>query len=296
MPLRAYKKIRAEGKQLKNKKQEIIFSALEEIVDRTALIPSESQPVIDVTHKSSVDLLDKTLFASLDFSFVNIPTGTFIMGSPEFELGRNNDETQHEVTITKGFYMQTALVTQRQWKALMGSNPSRFSEESYDRPVDNVSWYDCQQFIKRLNSMKEDTYRLPTEAEWEYACRAGSSDQCTEGEIIELFCGHDHNLDVVGWYCGNSNRMPHPVAQKNPNSWELYDVHGNLMEWCQDWYGEYDAIPQKDTTGPVTGPGRVIRGGSWFSCAKNCRSASRFHWSPNSKSDFIGFRLVKEQE
>ena len=166
------------------------------------------------------------------------------MGSPETELGRGEDELPHEVTITRGFFLQTTAVTQGQWKAVMGNNPSRFSPKGDDHPVESVSWYDCQKFIERLNSSGEHIYRLPTEAEWEYACRAGKFSSCSEGEIIELFCDHDPNLDAVGWYCGNSDRATHPVAQKKPNPWGLYDLHGNVLEWCQDWYGTYPATPQ----------------------------------------------------
>ena len=259
-------------------------------------IPStEPQPASMAVDKSPPAVPVSDSFESLGFSFVHIAPGHFIMGSPEFEPGRNIDETQHEVTLSKGFYMQTTPVTQRQWKSVMGLNPSGFSRGSDDHPVENISWYDCQQFIKNLNRMEKHTYRLPTEAEWEYTCRAGSPHPCAEGEIIELFCGYDYNLDIMGWYCGNSGRTTHPVAQKSPNSWGLYDMHGNVLEWCQDWYTDYSATPQKDPTDPVIGSTRVVRGGSWFANAKNCRSGSRFYWTPNSKSDFIGLRLVKEK-
>jgi formylglycine-generating enzyme required for sulfatase activity len=249
-------------------------------------LPSPPGPTILLTANTSLP----------DFSFVFISPGSLIMGSPETELGRSDDELPHEVSITHGFFLQTTPVTQGQWKAVMGNNFSQFSPNGDDHPVESVSWYDCQKFIERLNSSGEHTYRLPTEAEWEYACRAGKFSSCSEGEIIELFCDQDPSLDAVGWYCGNSDRVTHPVAQKKPNPWGLYDLHGNVLEWCQDWYGTYPATPQTDPTGPITGPGRVIRGGSWFSNAKSCRSAARFFWSPNAKSDFIGFRLLREQK
>ena len=178
----------------------------------------------------------------------------------------------------------------------MGTNPSRFTEGSDECPVENVTWHDCQDFIKTLNRMGEDVYRLPTEAEWEYACRAGSVESAAEGMIMELFCGHDRSLDAVGWYCGNSDRRTHPVASKNSNEWGLYDMHGNVFEWCQDWYGPYSSEKSVDPLMSLPGPGRVIRGGSWFANAKNCRSAARLYWSPQSTSDFIGFRLVKEAD
>ncbi len=234
------------------------------------------------------------IFNSLGMSFIYIPPGSFMMGSPEHEPGRNSDETQHEVTLTKAFYIQTTPVTQGQWKALMGNNPSSFINRGDDCPVEQVSWRDCQEFIKRLSALGEGTYRLPTEAEWEYACRAGSPEAFVNGEIVSLFCDFDPNLDLMGWYCGNSDRHTHPVAQKHPNAWGLYDMHGNVLEWCQDWYGDYPLSTEPDPLGPKSGSGRVIRGGSWFSSAKNCRAAFRFISPPNSRSPLLGFRLVRE--
>ncbi len=229
-----------------------------------------------------------------DSSFVPVAPGTFLMGSPDYETGRSSDEIIREVTLTKGFHMQKTPVTQGQWKAVMGNNPASFSEGGDDCPVESISWNECQEFIRRLNAGKDSIYRLPTEAEWEYACRAGSFTPFCSGEISELYCAHDPVLSEAGWYCGNSGRKSRPVAQKSPNALGLYDMHGNVSEWCQDWYGEYGPDPQTDPSGPKSGPGKVIRGGSWFGNAKNCRSASRFYWPPNSRSEFIGFRLVKE--
>lgn len=233
-------------------------------------------------------------FASLESPFVYIAPGTFPMGSPEYETGRSDDEIMHEVTLTKGFYMLKTPVTQRQWQAVMGNNPSSFMAGGDNCPVENVSWNECQEFIKRLNAGEDGIYRLPTEAEWEYACRAGSSTPLCNGEISELNCTHDPILNEVGWYCGNSSRKSRPVAQKNPNAWGLYDMHGNVSEWCQDWYGEYGSNSQTDPCGPKSASGKVVRGGSWLSNAKNCRSASRFNWLPDAGIEFIGFRLVKE--
>lgn len=178
-----------------------------------------------------------------ELEFVYISPVTFMAGSAPFEPGRNVDELHHEVTLTRGFYLQTTLVTQSQWKAVMGQNPSSFLEDSEEFPVESVSWYECQEFIKRLNGMDQFRYRLPTEAEWECACRAGTVTPFCNGEITEMFCGSDPLLEAVGWYCGNSNREAHPVALKGPNAWGLCDMHGNLCEWCQDWYGEYPSTP-----------------------------------------------------
>jgi formylglycine-generating enzyme required for sulfatase activity len=234
------------------------------------------------------------VFNSQGMSFVYIPPGSFTRGSPEHEPGRNDDETPHKVRLTKGFYMQTTPVTRWMWQGLMGTDPSSFSASADDSPVEQISWIDCQKFLKKLNSLGEGTYRLPTEAEWEYACRAGSATAFALGEITSLFCEADPILQDLGWCCGNSDRTTHPVAQKEPNPWGLYDMHGNVCEWCLDWYGEYSTTSKKDPTGPKSGTNKVIRGGSWLSSAKNCRSASRFYWAPTEKAPFIGFRLIRE--
>jgi formylglycine-generating enzyme required for sulfatase activity len=229
---------------------------------------------------------------SLGMAFVLIPAGVFVMGSPEHEPGRYDDEIQHEVTVTQSFYLQVTPVTQGQWRAVMGTNPSSFQDRGEDCPVEQVSWYETQQFIRMLNGRMEGTYRLPTEAEWEYAARAGSTIAFANGEITSLFCDHDANLDDTGWYCGNSGWDTHPVGLKTPNTWGLYDMHGNVYEWCQDWYGSYPTSPLSDPEGPPSGFRKVMRGGSWFSSAKACRLATRLHMSPKSKTAFIGFRVV----
>lgn len=230
---------------------------------------------------------------SVGMIFRYIPAGTFLMGSPDHERGRHDDEVPHEVTITAGFYLQTTQVTQGQWQAVMGKNPSSFQNLGEDCPVEQVSWFECLKFISRLNSMGEGTYRLPAEAEWEYASRAGSKTAFALGEITALFCDHDPILDSIGWYGGNSDRHTHPVGQKAPNAWGLYDMYGNVYEWCQDWYGQYLPARLTGRKGPASGTERVVRGGSWFSTAKTCRSASRLSMSSDAKSPFLGFRLVR---
>jgi formylglycine-generating enzyme required for sulfatase activity len=233
-------------------------------------------------------------FAPFESSFVLVAPGTFPMGSPEYETGRGVDEIMHEVTLTRAFYMQKTPITREQWTALIGDNPAAFSDGDENCPVESISWNECREFIRRLNEKTKSRYRLPTEAEWEYACRSGTAGPFYNGEITEQFCTQDPVLCEAAWYCANSGRKCRPVAEKKPNAWGLYDLHGNVCEWCLDWYGEYSPEPQTDPSGPNTGPGKVIRGGSWFSNARNCRSAARFHWPPNSKSDTIGFRLVRE--
>jgi len=232
---------------------------------------------------------------SIGMKFVLIPSGTFTMGSPKSEPERDDDERQHRVRITKGFHMQTTEVTQGQWKAVMGNNPSKFKSCGNDCPVESVSWNDVQDFIKKLNRKEgTDRYRLPTEAEWEYAARAGSATAFANGGITETGCEHDPNLDAVGWYCGNADGKTHPVAQKGSNAWGLYDMHGNVYEWCQDIYGK--DIYSKDQVDPIytdSGSYRVVRGGSWFNSAESCRSADRYYYSPGGGNGLLGFRLAR---
>ncbi|MBW2612993.1 MAG: formylglycine-generating enzyme family protein [Deltaproteobacteria bacterium] len=231
---------------------------------------------------------------SFDMTFNLIPAGTFTMGSPTGELGRYSDETEHEVTLTQSFYMQTTEVTQGQWQAVMGSNPSSFDSCGSDCPVEMVSWNDIQIFLSNLNAIGEGTYRLPTEAEWENTARAGSITALANGNISVTDCSYDENLDALGWYCYNSNSATHIVAQKIANDWGLYDMHGNVYEWCQDWYGAYPSTPVTDPTGSASGSERVIRGGSWHINASYSRSAVRFSFLPDDRGRGygIGFRLV----
>ena len=231
---------------------------------------------------------------SIGMEFVCVLPGTFMIGSPANEPGRGYDETQHRVTLTQGFYMQTTEVTQGQWQAVMGINPSKFENCGDDCPVENVSWSDVQQFINKLNQREgSGTYRLPTEAEWEYSARAGSDTAFANGGISKLTCGYDSNLGAMGWYCSNANKKTHPVSQKQPNAWDLYDMHGNVWEWCQDWYGNYHSESATDPTGPSGGSKRVIRGGSWQQYAKLSRSANRLSIDPRYRGNWIGFRLLK---
>jgi formylglycine-generating enzyme required for sulfatase activity len=160
--------------------------------------------------------------------------------------------------------------------------------------VENVSWNDVQGFITKMNQRGEGTYRLPTEAEWEYAARAGSTTAFYNGGITNTGSSPvDPNLDKIGWYLGNSDSEPHPVAQKQANSWGLYDMSGNVYEWCADWYGTYPTGAVTDPTGSTTGSNRVIRGGGWYNYAQNCRSAYRGSNSPGGRNLGIGFRLVR---
>ncbi len=235
---------------------------------------------------------EDTYTNGLGMAFKLIPAGTFIMGSPENEGWRDTDETQHQVTLTQAFYMQTTEVTQGQWKAVMGSNPSYFTACGDNCPVEQVSWDDVQTFITEMNRRGEGTYRLPTEAEWEYAARAGSTTAFYNGGITVSDCGNDPKLSAIGWYCGNSGNITHLAAQKQANSWGLYDMSGNVWEWCSDWYGEYPTGAVTNPTGPSSGSYRVIGAavGTTTRMAAGQRTATGY--APVNRSNVLGFRLA----
>ncbi len=220
------------------------------------------------------------------FKMVYIPAGEYLRGSPSNEPKRESNETQHRVRISKGFLMGETEVTQGLWQAVMGNNPSHFKACGSDCPVEQVSWNDSQEFIKRLNGLVSGVgFRLPTEAEWEYAARAGTTGP---------YAG---DLDAMGWYDRNSGGETHPVARKSPNSWGLYDMHGNVWEWVQDRcgniIGNYPSGFMTDPTGPSSGANRVYRGGSWDSLAWYCRSAYRFSLTPDYRGYSLGLRLAR---
>jgi formylglycine-generating enzyme required for sulfatase activity len=216
--------------------------------------------------------------------FVTIPAGTFLMGFPAKERGRLSNETQHTVTLSS-FAMMTTEVTQAQWQALMGSNPSSFKGDN--RPVEGVSWNAVRAFIAQLNQKDPGKgYRLPTEAEWEYACRAGSTSRWCFGDDEKV-------LEEYAWYGANSGKQTHPVGQKKANAWGLFDMHGNVWEWCQDWYGDYSSGVQRDPRGPKSGSSRVYRGGRWAGNAQNLRCSFRNGRNPTLSDCSLGFRLSR---
>ena len=220
-----------------------------------------------------------------DDQFVLIPPGSFLMGST---TGDADERPVHLVNITQPFYMQKTEVRQGVWREVMGWEPSSFGFCGDDCPVAGVSWDEVQEFVSRLNAAQMGRYyRLPTEAEWEYAARAG-----TTGGY-----GGPGTLDDMGWYAGNSGSRVHPVAQKLPNAWGLYDMHGNVVEWVLDWNSSsyYSVSPMDDPMGPATGSSRVVRGGSWFHGANFARSAFRGAVNPSSGFFFSGFRLVSHR-
>ena len=214
---------------------------------------------------------------------VLIPAGKFVMGSPTTEVGRNNDETQHEVTLTKPFYLGKYEVTQEQWEAVMGDNPSQ--AKGAKLPVELVSWDDCQEFIKKLNAKANEGYKLPTEAEWEYACRAGTSTAYSFGNNITP---KDSN------YAGSKIGKPVAVGSYKPNAFGLYDMHGNVREWCEDWYGSYPSGSIIDQKGAATGERWILRGGCFYNDETYERSSARNYYNPPDKRGaVVGFRLAR---
>jgi formylglycine-generating enzyme required for sulfatase activity len=216
-----------------------------------------------------------------------IPAGSFMIGSNN---GDSSEKPVHQVTISKPFWIGKTEVTQAQYKQITGKNPSRFP--GLDNPVDSVSWYDAVAFCEKLTERERQAgrlpegfeYTLPTEAQWEYACRAGSSTEYCFGDDVG-------RLDEYAWYGDNSDKETHPVAQKNPNAWGLYDMHGNVWEWCSDWYGGYTPGSVADPQGADSGTTRVLRGGCYLSLASCCRSADRIRGAPAVNGNILGFRV-----
>jgi len=228
---------------------------------------------------------------SLGMEFALCPAGEFLMGSPRTKAVRKKNETQHRVTLTKPFYMGETEVTQAEYQQVMGANPSQF--KGPQNPVEQVSWADAVEFCRKLSALTAEKaagceYRLPTEAEWEYACRA-------EATTMYAFGNGTKRLGDYGWFDDNSDASTHPVGEKKPNAWGLYDMHGNVWEWCQDRYGAY-MNPRglaTDPAGPTSGSFRVSRGGSWNYGAKYCRSASRNGNAPEVRISTLGFRVLR---
>jgi formylglycine-generating enzyme required for sulfatase activity len=224
-----------------------------------------------------------------------IPAGRWLMGAPDDEQDHWEGEgPQHWVTLSRGFWLGEAPCTQEQWEAVMGENPSRF--KGADRPVEQVNWEDCQAFCRTLRQRVPGLeVRLPTEAEWERACRAGTDSAYNDGSGCTEPTGHDPALERLGWFDANSGGETHAVGKKPPNAWGLCDMHGNVLERCSDWFGNYVNEEQTDPTGPREGRSRVIRGGCWGDLAGLCRSASRFYDEPGSRWNNQGFRLLAVQ-
>ena len=217
----------------------------------------------------------------VSFKMIAVKGGTFQMGSDD---GFYDQLPVHQVTLSD-YYIGETEVTQELWNAVMGSNPSYFTG-NMQRPVEQVSWDDCQTFIYKLNQLTGETFRLPTEAQWEYAARGGNK---SKGYIYS----GSNEIDEVAWYWDNSYMAPtHPVKTKAPNELGIYDMSGNVWEWCSDWYGDYSSAAQTDPTGPATGSSRVCRGGGWLGIAAGCRVANRGYSAPTFSDFYLGLRLA----
>jgi len=254
---------------------------------RRPVVTPDAGPAVSPPTATLPGAQGEELVNSIGMKFRLIQPGSFIMGS---DKGDSDDKPVHKVTLTTGFYIGVYEVTQEEWGKLMGSTPSHFKGPK--NPVESVTWDAAQEFMRKLSQKENLTYRLPTEAEWEYACRAGTTTEYYWGDDAG-----DRQIGDYAWYDGNSGGTTHPVGQKKPNAWGLYDMSGNVWEWCEDWSSAYPADKEAvDPIGAAGGSERVIRGGSWDLYALGCRSALRGGSSPSYRFYALGFRLVRAIE
>ncbi len=224
----------------------------------------------------------------IKLEMVLIPSGKFLMGSKLITVANkisvipDDEQPQHEVTISKDFYLGKFEVTQEQWQAVKNKNPSQ--HKGANKPVDSVTWNACQEFIEKLNTKTGYEFRLPTEAEWEYACKANTKTNYSCGDALSFSNANILNIKP---------QQSFAVGTFKPNAFGLYDMHGNVWEWCNDWHGNYSNEPQIDPTGPPKGPGKILRGGSYHNDAWNARSSYRGFNLPTTRNTYKGFRLAK---
>lgn len=260
--------------------------------DPTPKLTPRPKPRVTATYQNEV-----LRVGNVSYRMKYVSGGTFTMGATsEMKNPHNDEKPTHKVKLSS-YYIGETEVTQALWKAVMGSNPSRFKGD--DLPVEQVSWNDCQTFISKLNSLTGKRFRLPTEAEWEFAARGGNQSRHTQ------YSG-SNRIDDVAWY-DDYNEIDflvfgvlpdcktHPVKTKQPNELGIYDMSGNVSEWCQDWYGSYNSYAQTNPTGASSGSNRVFRGGSCYNSPWNCRSSRRSHDTPDHSDDGLGLRLVLSQ-
>lgn len=271
-------------------------SMVDPLVNRGILIARNLESALELIDTPVSQPFESGLFTnSIGMKFRRIRAGSFTMGSPKGDLRPFLSETQHTTTLTQDFNMGCYLVTQSQFEKVMGFNPSGFRGnkqhlDSSSLPVESISWYHAHTFCLFLSSLPEEkeagrVYRLPTEAQWEYACRAGSTSAYCYGDDSSM-------LDLYAWHGNNSSASTHPVGTKRPNAWGLYDMHGNVLEWCADWYAPYPNGTCSDPKGPATGYGRVFRGGSFDLCPQMCGSAFRSMNHPTYRMHNLGFRVA----
>jgi formylglycine-generating enzyme required for sulfatase activity len=260
---------------------------LEEALSNKVTLSTRQLLQSAIAEQNRMPKIGDTITNSIDMELAYIPQGEFIMGSSE----KKDEAPQHKVTISKGFYMGVCEVTQSQYKAIMGSNPSGHKKwlRGGGLPVECVSWDEATTFCNELGRRENRTYRLPTEAEWEYACRAGRS-----GTLFSF--GNGSMISEYAWFKRNSDAETHATGKKKPNAFGLYDMHGNVNEWCSDWYDDHypTTDDQIDPQGPTTGSFRVLRGGSYNCSSTECRSAWRIYSTPYEKTYSFGFRVVLE--
>jgi len=249
---------------------------------RGADTPPQPAPTTRIAPAAQPPKPGEVVTNSLGMKLAYVPPGEFVMGSGVDEPGRHDDEARHPVRITRGFHLGVTEVTQGQWKAVSGFNRSEV--EGNDLPVSRISWQHAVTFCKQLSRREGRTYRLPTEAEWEYACRAGSTGP---------FAGTG-GADEMAWHMNNSDDVPHPVATKRPNAWGFCDLHGNVAEWCADRYARDYPGAAADPNGPAEGKYRVVRGGSFGHFPRACRSAARASQNPAYQLQQVGLRVVME--